>query len=234
MDWSTFDQGAHQRSIDNRLGALPALVQGLTIVVVDDDDFVLDSTRSILEDLGARVLTARDGGNALDQLAAHTPDLVLSDLVMPEMDGYQLVARVRSDPARARLPMIAVSSLTSSADRERTRRAGFDAHLGKPFDYADLAEAFTVVMRRRRQLLIRQLSRLRAFAKEECRKARGLQQRSRFARGRTSALPSVLPLAGRLRSEASPSTQTGEEPAEKTTAASEPTAEQTQGGDRAA
>jgi CheY-like chemotaxis protein len=52
--------------------------------VVDDDDFVLDSTRIILEDLGARVLTARDGGNAVDQLAAHTPDLVLSDLVMPE------------------------------------------------------------------------------------------------------------------------------------------------------
>jgi hypothetical protein len=78
---------------------------------------------------------------------------------------------------------------------------GAEAHAaGGPFDYADLAEAFTVVMRRRRELLTRQLSRLPAFAKKERRKARELQLRSRFARQRTSALPSVLPLAGRLRS----------------------------------
>jgi CheY-like chemotaxis protein len=191
---------AHLGSIGTRLEALLPVARGLTVLVVDDDDFVRDSTRILLEDLGARVLTARDGASALDQLAAHTPDLVLSDLAMPEMDGYQLVARVRSDPARASLPIIAVSALTSPSDRERTRQAGFDAHLGKPFDYADLAEAFTVVMRRRRELLTRQLSRLRAFAKQERRKARELQPRSRFARERTAALPSVLPLAGRLRS----------------------------------
>ena len=212
MDPSIFDLGTHQRRSGTRLEALLPLARGLTVLVVEDDDFVRDSTRLLLEDLGARVLTAPGGANALDQLAAETPDLVLSDLVMPEMDGYQLVARVRSDPARASLPMIAVSAFTSPADRQRTRRAGFDAHLGKPFDYADLAEAFTVVMRRRRELLTRQLRRLRAFAKEERRKARELQQRSRFARERTAALgslahkrasrrsPSVLPLAGRLRS----------------------------------
>ena len=188
MDWSTFDQGAHQRSIDNRLGALPALVQGLTILVVDDDDLVLDSTRIILEDLGARVLTARDGADALDRLAAHTPDLVLSDLAMPEMDGYQLVARVRSDPARASLPMIAVSAHASPADSARILRAGFDAQVGKPFDYADLAEAFKSAMRRLPSLYNRQRDRLRAFATKQRLKARALRQRSRFVLGRTHTL----------------------------------------------
>ena len=182
MDWSTFDQGAHQRSIDNRLGVLPALVQGLTILVVDDDDFVLDSTRIILEDLGARVLTARDGADALDRLAAHTPDLILSDLVMPQMDGYHLVERIRSDPAWARLPVIAVSALVGPADRERILRAGFDAQLGKPFDYADLGKVFRSVTRRLRALYARQYDRLRALAREKRQKARELRQRRRRRR----------------------------------------------------
>src|SRR5688572_30759133 len=102
MDRSAVGPGAHQGSTR----ALLPLVRGLTVLVVDDDELVRDSTRLLFEDAGARVLTARDGADALDRLAAHTPDLVLSDLAMPEMDGYQLVARVRSDPARASLPMI--------------------------------------------------------------------------------------------------------------------------------
>jgi CheY-like chemotaxis protein len=188
MNWSAFDRGgAHQRRT-TKLGALLPLARGLSVLVVDDDDFVRDSTRLLLEDLGARVLTACDGANALDQLAAHTPDLVLSDLVMPEMDGYQLVSRVRSDPARASLPLIAVSAFTGPADRERTRRAGFDAHLAKPFDYADLAVAFTVVMFRRRELYHQQRDRLRTFAEQVRREARELRQASRSVLRRTPTL----------------------------------------------
>jgi CheY-like chemotaxis protein len=168
-------------------GLLP-LVRGLTILVVDDDEFVRDSTRLLLEDAGVRVLTARDGADALDQLAAHTPDLILSDIVMPRMDGYQLVERIRRDPARARLTVIAVSTLASPADRERMRQAGFDAHLGKPFDYASLRETFRFVMRRQRELYHRQRDRLRAFAEQVRRKARELRQASRFVLGTTPTL----------------------------------------------
>jgi CheY-like chemotaxis protein len=180
--------GAHRDSLDRAPRALLPLVRGLTILVVDDDELVRDSTRLLLEDAGARVLTARDGADALDQLAAHTPDLILSDLVMTRMDGYQLVERIRSHPVRAGLPVIAVSSHASPADRERTLRAGFDAHLGKPFDYAGLWEIFRVVMRRQRELYHRQRDRLRAFAGQVRLRARELRQASRFVLRRTRTL----------------------------------------------
>jgi CheY-like chemotaxis protein len=179
MDLPAFGPGVHQEGTDSALRALLPLVQGLTILVVDDDEFVRDSTRLILEDAGARVLTARDGANAVDQLATHTPDLILSDLVMPRMDGYQLVERVRSDPTRPSLPVIAVSALASPADRERILRAGFDAHLGKPFGYAGLRVVLTAVMRRQRELFRRQLGRLRVFVKQARLKARKLRRKSR-------------------------------------------------------
>jgi CheY-like chemotaxis protein len=174
------------RSVDLR--ALLPLVRGLTILVVDDDEFVRDSTRLLLEDAGVHVLTARDGADALDQLAAHTPDLIFTDIGMPRMDGYQLVERIRRDPARARLTVIAVSALASPADRKRMRQAGFDAHLGKPFDYGSLRETFWFVMRRQRELYHRQRDRLRAFAEQVRRKARELRQASRFVLGTTPTL----------------------------------------------
>ena len=177
--------------------ALRPLVQGLTVLVVDDDDDVRDAMRMVLEQAGARVLAARNGSDALDQLRAHIPDLILSDLAMPHVDGYQLLTRVRTDPAHASLPIIAVSAFDSPADRERTRRAGFAAHLGKPFNYADLADAFTIVMRRCRNRFTRQLARLRAFAKEQRRKGQEVRQRSRFAQAKASRLRSVFRLAGR-------------------------------------
>jgi CheY-like chemotaxis protein len=163
-------------------GGFSMLVRGLSVLVVDDDELVRDSTRLLLEEAGVRVRTARDGADALDQLAGHTPDLILSDLVMPRMDGYQLVEHVRGDPARAHLPVIAVSALASPADRDRILRAGFDAQIGKPFDYADLAEAFKIAMRRLRALSVRQRDRLRAFAKKQRLKARELRQRRRGRR----------------------------------------------------
>jgi two-component system, chemotaxis family, sensor kinase CheA len=117
---------------------------------------VRDSTRLLLEDAGAHVLVARDGAEALKELATHTPDLILSDLLMPRMDGYQLVELIRADPARADVPIIAVSATASPADRERIRRAGFDGHVVKPFDYATLSEGFRKAMRRWRTLFRRQ------------------------------------------------------------------------------
>jgi CheY-like chemotaxis protein len=148
------------------LWALRPFLNGVTVLIVDDDEFGRDSTRLLLEDLGARVLTAHDGASALDVLGSHTPDLILSDLVMPRMDGYQLVERVRRDPARARVSVVAVSAFANPADRDRTREAGFDGHLGKPFSFAGLRRVLTAVMRRHRDVFARQLGRLRAIAKQ--------------------------------------------------------------------
>jgi CheY-like chemotaxis protein len=138
----------------------------VTVLIVDDDEFVRDSIRLLLEDLGARVLRAHDGASALDVLGSDTPDLILSDLVMPRMDGYQLVERLRRDPARATLSVVAVSAFANPADHDRTREAGFDGHLGKPFSFAGLRRVLTAVMRRQRPRFARQLGRLRAVAKQ--------------------------------------------------------------------
>jgi CheY-like chemotaxis protein len=133
---------------------------------VEDDELARDSTRLLLEYLGARVLTAHDGASALDQLATDAPDFILSDLAMPRMDGYQLVEQVRRDPARAALSVVAVSAFANPADPDRTLAAGFDGHLGKPFSFAGLRRVLTAVMRRQRHRFARQLGRLRAIAKQ--------------------------------------------------------------------
>ena len=77
---------------------LSALVHGTTILVVDDDPSVRDATRWLLEDLGARILVAKDGTEALDRLEVESLDIVVTDLGMPRMDGYQFVQRLRRDP----------------------------------------------------------------------------------------------------------------------------------------
>jgi CheY-like chemotaxis protein len=156
-------------------------VHGLTILVVDDDEFVLDATRLLLEDLGARVLTASDGARALDQIEAEPPDLILTALTMPKLDGYELVERLRHDPLRAGLPIIAVSFRVTPADRDKTQQAGFDAHVGKPLDYGDLREGVGIVMRHQPLLYARQRDHLRRVATQERLKARELRQQAKLA-----------------------------------------------------
>jgi two-component system chemotaxis response regulator CheY len=180
---------------EDPLTALLPWVRELTILVVDDDELVRDSTRLLLEEAGARVLIARYGAEALEALATHSPDLILSDLLMPRMDGYQLVERIRSDPARADVPIIALSATASPTDQERIRRAGFDGHVVKPFDYATLAEGFKKAMRRLRTLYRRQCERLRILANQQRREAVRLRERSLFVR-RKRGLPSGSPPPG--------------------------------------
>jgi CheY-like chemotaxis protein len=158
---------------------------------VDDDEFIRESTRLLLEDLGARVVTAPDGAIAFDLLGTYAPDLILSDLDMPRMDGYQLVERLRRDPARARVPVVAISAYANPAERDRTVGAGFDEHLGKPFDYAGLRKVLTTVMRRQRELFARQLGRLRAFAKRARLTARKRRRDFRLGLRRARKVPAT-------------------------------------------
>jgi CheY-like chemotaxis protein len=187
-------------SFRRALRGLVPLVKGLTVLVVDDDEAVRESTRLLLEDLGARVLTAPNGACALDLIQAETADLVLSDLIMPGVDGYHLVERVRNDGQQETLPVIAVSATASLAEREHTRRVGFDAHLGKPFDYADLYEALRIVMRRQPRLYARQLKGLRSNAEQERNKAHESRQRAKLAREKARGFRQrAKPVLGRIR-----------------------------------
>src|SRR5215831_13214269 len=105
------------------------------ILVVEDHADSRELLHRFLESVGAQVLPARDGIEAMGILEAHTPDIVLSDIRMPRMDGVQLAQRVKNDPRWARIPMIAVTAYNTAADLRQTFEAGFDGHLEKPFNF---------------------------------------------------------------------------------------------------
>jgi signal transduction histidine kinase len=116
-------------------------LKGLTILVVENVDDARESTRVMLEHFGARVLVASNGREALAMVDRGRPDVVLCDLRMPHMDGFEFIKILHLRSRGRGLPVIAVSALASSADHVRTQAAGFDAHLDKPFDDVALLAA---------------------------------------------------------------------------------------------
>jgi len=88
----------------------------------------------MLETFGAHVLIARNGVEALQVLASNDPDLILCDLRTPQMDGFEFLREFRRNKGHHHAPVVALTGFTSEADHERTRTAGFEGHLNKPFD----------------------------------------------------------------------------------------------------
>jgi signal transduction histidine kinase/CheY-like chemotaxis protein len=122
-------------------------LSGLCLLIVEDAPDSREALSAVLEQLGAKVLLAADGQQALEVVAEAAPDLVLCDLRMPVMDGFEFLRELHRGPASP--PVVAISGLASDADRERTREAGFDAHIKKPFDEVTVAAAVTAVLRHR-------------------------------------------------------------------------------------
>ncbi len=113
---------------------------GLKVLVVDDNHDGADTMAMVLQTLGARALVAYDGPSALTAVRSGRPDLVLLDLGMPEMDGYEVAAQIRADPANRKLRLIALTGFGSEEERQRCREAGFDDHCTKPCDPKRLRE----------------------------------------------------------------------------------------------
>ncbi|MBR8058006.1 hybrid sensor histidine kinase/response regulator [Burkholderia dolosa] len=133
-----------------RPGGTPTAValDGRRVLVVDDDPTSLASLAAALETLGAQVATAQSGRDALAAMERERPDVVLSDLAMPDGDGFWLLDRIRHLPdGGARLPVVAVTAHAGSADRSRVMAAGFDAYLCKPVDMPTLASTIVDVSR---------------------------------------------------------------------------------------
>jgi signal transduction histidine kinase/CheY-like chemotaxis protein len=129
-----------------RLALLPRF-EGLAVMVVEDSADTGLATCRMLEHLGARVTLAADGRQGLDAFERVRPAVVLCDLRMPLMDGFEFLRQLRAREDGARVPVIACSGLVSPEDRRRVQDAGFTASLTKPFDYDALAAALETALR---------------------------------------------------------------------------------------
>ena len=110
----------------------------IDILVVEDSPTQADRLRHLLEKAGYRVTLAANGGLALQSLTEHLPDLVVTDIVMPEMDGYELCRRIRLEGVTGDLPVILVTSLSDPGDVIRALDAGADGFIRKPYEDAYL------------------------------------------------------------------------------------------------
>jgi chemosensory pili system protein ChpA (sensor histidine kinase/response regulator) len=108
------------------------------VLVVDDSLTVRRVTQRLLTREGYRVTTAKDGLDAIDRLAEEKPALVLSDIEMPRMDGFDLVRNLRADPRLADLPVIMITSRIAQKHRDYAAELGVDHYLGKPYAEEEL------------------------------------------------------------------------------------------------
>ena len=118
------------------------------LLVVDDDPGLLLAVSETLRADGYDVKTARRGTEALTIVAQSLPDLIISDIRMPGMDGYQLVGHLRADPRSRLVPIVFLTAKDETADRIQGFRTGVDAYLTKPFEPDELGAVVAGILQR--------------------------------------------------------------------------------------
>ena len=118
---------------------LPSL-QGLKVLVVDDEADTRELIREVLKECGSEVMLSRSAEEALEALERYHPDILISDLGMPDEDGYSLISKIRALPPErgGQIPAAALTAYARAEDRMRVLRSGFQFHLPKPVDSAEL------------------------------------------------------------------------------------------------
>jgi chemosensory pili system protein ChpA (sensor histidine kinase/response regulator) len=142
-------QGTHSDAVRMRDAAVPeAPVRNAVVMVVDDSLTVRRVTQRLLEREGYQVLLAKDGVDALEQLQQATPDLMLVDIEMPRMDGFDLTRNVRGSEKTAAIPIIMITSRTADKHRNYALDLGVNAYFGKPFQEPVLLAAIAGLLGR--------------------------------------------------------------------------------------
>jgi two-component system, OmpR family, alkaline phosphatase synthesis response regulator PhoP len=108
------------------------------ILAVDDEKHIVRLVQVNLERANYQVVTASDGVEALEKIAADRPDMVVCDVMMPRMDGFEVLRRVKSDPATRDIPFIMLTAKAQDADVFKGWQSGVDAYLTKPFNPMEL------------------------------------------------------------------------------------------------
>jgi DNA-binding NarL/FixJ family response regulator len=119
------------------------------LLLVDDEPGLREAVQAYLEDSGYTVDVASNAGDGWQLLQQNQPDLVISDIMMPQVDGYQFLKQVREDPRFKALPVVFLTAKGMTGDRIQGYHAGCDAYLSKPFDPDELVAIVTNLLERR-------------------------------------------------------------------------------------
>jgi two-component system chemotaxis response regulator CheY len=112
-----------------------------TVLTVDDSRTMRDMLMLALKDAGYRVVQAEDGVHGLEVLQAENPDLVITDINMPRLDGFGFIEGMRADPAFSAVPVLVLTTESDAAKKQRAREAGATGWIVKPFDPVRLVDA---------------------------------------------------------------------------------------------
>ena len=119
-----------------------------TVLVVEDSVTQREMIEDLLKGSGLTVKTAGDGVEALEQMQGNCPDIVVMDIVMPRMNGYELCRRIKTDPKTERVPVVMCSSKGEEFDRYWGMKQGADAYIAKPFQPQELVGTVRQLLRK--------------------------------------------------------------------------------------
>jgi chemosensory pili system protein ChpA (sensor histidine kinase/response regulator) len=138
----------HRPSDAVRPAAPPSTATQIAALVVDDSITMRRVTQRLLERRGVKVYTARDGLDAITVLQEHNVDVILLDIEMPRMDGYQFATHVRNDPKLKALPIVMITSRSGEKHRAKAIEIGVNDYLSKPYQESQLIAAIEALIRR--------------------------------------------------------------------------------------
>lgn len=144
MDVTPADQTNPQTATDPGLDVASA-----SILLVDDHEQNLELLEAYLEEVGCRIRLARDGVQAMSEVEAEQPDLIILDVMMPRMSGFQVCRELKGAPATRDIPIVMVTALSDVGDAERAVECGADDFLTKPVHRLELVTRVKVLLRYR-------------------------------------------------------------------------------------